>query len=113
MHNEIDFSKVECLAPRADSWDEVCARLDAMEHSKQAPKANKLIRLPLYTAIPVAASFVLIGITVIVTALSHTKDATAEYIDIGELATWFDDLGNNGDDYEELDEYGSISYLIQ
>lgn len=113
MHDEIDFSKVERITPRNDSWEKVCARLDATRHSKQAPKANKLIKLPLYTAIPIAASFVLICITVIITALSHTKDATAEYIDIEELAAWFDDLGNNNEDYEELDEYGSISYLIQ
>lgn len=113
MHDEIDFSKVERITPRNDSWEKVCARLDATRHSKPASKANKLIRLPLYTTIPIAASFVLIGITVIITALSRTQEATAEYIDIGELTAWFDDLGNSIDDYEELDEYGSISYLIK
>lgn len=112
MHDEIDFSKVERITPRSDSWEKVCARLDAMELSKESRKTNKLVRIPLYTAIPIAASFVLIGITVIITALSHTQDS-AEYVDIEELATWFDDLGNNNEDYEELDEYGSISYLIK
>lgn len=113
MYNEIDFSKVERLAPRAESWDKVCARLDAMENSKPAQRTDKLIHFPLYAALPIAASFVLIGITVIITALSHTQNATDEYIDIEELATWFEDLGNSEEDYEELDEYGSISYLIR
>ena len=29
MPNKIDFSKLERLTPREDSWAKVCARLDA------------------------------------------------------------------------------------
>lgn len=29
MQNKLDFSSLEQLTPRADSWEKVCARLDA------------------------------------------------------------------------------------
>ena len=36
MPNKIDFSKMERLTPRADSWAKVCARLDAEARLRQA-----------------------------------------------------------------------------
>ena len=35
MSNKIDFSKMERFTPRADSWDKVCARLDALNPPKR------------------------------------------------------------------------------
>ena len=52
MSTKIDFSKMERLTPRADSWDKVCARLDA-EKAK-----GKIVSIKSwYSAIPLAASF--------------------------------------------------------
>ena len=58
MSTKIDFSKMERLTPRADSWDKVCARLDA-EKAK-----GKIVSIKSwYSAIPLAASFVLVSLT--------------------------------------------------
>ena len=40
MANKIDFSKLERLTPRADSWAKVCARLDA---AAKATPVGKII----------------------------------------------------------------------
>ena len=34
MRDSIDFSKMERITPREDSWDKVCARLDKAEKER-------------------------------------------------------------------------------
>lgn len=112
MQNAIDFSKVKRIEPRSDSWDKVCERLDSM----QAPLARKTKFFPLYAALPLAASFLLVGLSVFLTALHHTD---AQYIPLqnstsSELSAWYSSLGTEvSDDLETLDESETISYLLK
>ena len=67
MSTKIDFSKMERLTPRADSWDKVCARLDA-EKAK-----GKIVSIKSwYSAIPLAASFVLVSLTAVLPSFTMT-----------------------------------------
>ena len=43
MPNKIDFSKLERLTPREDSWAKVCARLDA--EALNVPAKGKILSL--------------------------------------------------------------------
>ena len=71
MSTKIDFSKMERLSPRADSWDKVCARLNA-EKAK-----GKIVSIKSwYSAIPLAASFVLVSLTAVLP--SFTSDIEQE-----------------------------------
>lgn len=115
MANKIDFSKLERLTPRADSWAKVCARLDA---AAKATPVGKIISIKgWYCAIPIAASIALVSLTVLLPALNHT-DAT-ETISINssapsEVLSWYSSLGNSAsDDFETLEETVGFSYLIK
>ena len=123
MSNKIDFSKMERLTPRADSWDKVCARLDA-ENAK-----SKIIPIKnWYSAIPLAASFVLVSLTAILPSFSNDIEgnetiladkASTEYVSINssapsEVLSWYESLGSStSDEFETLEETVGFNYLIK
>ena len=121
MANKIDFSKLERLTPREDSWAKVCARLDA--ESASTPAKGKIIDIKSwYSAIPLAASFVLVSLTAILPALTDDVDGqpiTTETISINssapdEVTSWYSSLGNStSDEFETLEETVGFSYLIK
>ena len=115
MPNKIDFSKMERLSPRADSWAKVCARLDV--EAKNAP-AGKIIDIKSwYSAIPIAASIALVALTALLPAINRA-DAT-ETISINssapsEVMSWYSSLGNStSDEFETLEESVGFSYLTK
>ena len=118
MSTKIDFSKMERLTPRADSWDKVCARLDA-ENAK-----SKIIPIKSwYSAIPLAASFVLVSLTALLPSFTSdiepAESAVTEYVSINnsapsEVLGWYSSLGNStSDEFETLEETVGFSYLIK
>lgn len=111
MHNAIDFSKLERITPRTDSWDKVCARLD-----QQNGLFNRFLRFPIYSAIPLAASFLLVGLSVFMTAFNHTDSSIVpmQSTTSSEISAWYGSLGSEtSDDLETLDESETISYLLK
>lgn len=113
MPDKIDFSKMERLTPRADSWDKVCARLDAETSARR--KGNILNIRGLYSAIPLAASLVLISLTAILPAFTEsTETVSIENIAPAEITSWFSNLGNSAnDDFDTLEETVGFSYLTK
>ena len=121
MPNKIDFSKLERLTPREDSWAKVCARLDA--EANAAPANNKIIAIKTwYSAIPLAASFVLVSLTALLPSFTsdiETNDNSTEYVSISnsapsEVLSWYSSLGNStSDEFETLEETVGFSYLIK
>ena len=115
MPNKIDFSKLERLTPREDSWAKVCARLDAA--AKSTPIGKIISIKTWYSAIPIAASIALVALTTLLPAINRT-DAT-ETISINssapsEVMSWYSSLGNStSDDFETLEETVGFSYLIK
>lgn len=115
MANKIDFSKLERLTPREDSWAKVCARLDAA--AKSTPIGKIISIKTWYSAIPIAASIALVALTTLLPAINRT-DAT-ETISINssapsEVMSWYSSLGNStSDDFETLEETVGFSYLIK
>lgn len=107
MQDKLDFSGLERLTPRKDSWDKVCARLDAA--------TTNLIPFRILSAIPLAASLVLIGISVLMTAFSNSSsEVSINSISSSEVASWYSSLGNdNGDDFDTLDENVTLSYFYK
>ena len=122
MPNKIDFSKLERLTPREDSWAKVCARLDA--EANAAPANNKIIAIKTwYSAIPLAASFVLVSLTALLPSFTSdiepAETAETEYVSINssapsEVLSWYSSLGNStSDEFETLEETVGFSYLIK
>lgn len=121
MANKIDFSKLERLTPREDSWAKVCARLDA--ESANTPAKGKIIDIKSwYSAIPIAASLVLVSLTALLPAITDGMDdqpITTETISINsstpdEVSSWYSSLGNStSDEFETLEETVGFSYLIK
>lgn len=121
MANKIDFSKLERLTPREDSWAKVCARLDA--ESANTPAKGKIIDIKSwYSAIPIAASLVLVSLTALLPAITDDADGqpiTTETISINssapdEVTSWYSSLGNStSDEFETLEETVGFSYLIK
>ena len=115
MANKIDFSKLERLTPREDSWAKVCARLDA--EAKALPAGNIISIKTWYSAIPIAASIALVCLTALLPALNRTT--ATETISINssapsEVMSWYSSLGNStSDDFETLEETVGFSYLIK
>ena len=118
MSTKIDFSKMERLTPRADSWDKVCARLDA-ENAK-----SKIVSIKSwYSAIPLAASFVLVSLTAVLPSftsdIEQENSASTEYVSINnsapsELLSWYSSLGNStSDEFETLEETVGFNYLTK
>ena len=121
MANKIDFSKLERLTPREDSWAKVCARLDA--ESASTPAKGKIIDIKSwYSAIPIAASLVLVSLTALLPAITDDVDGqpiTTETISINssapdEVTSWYSSLGNStSDEFETLEETVGFSYLTK
>jgi len=115
MANKIDFSKLERLTPREDSWAKVCARLDAA--AKALPAGNIINIKGWYSAIPIAASIALVSIMALLPALTRTT--ATETISINssapsEVMSWYSSLGNSmSDDFDTLEETVGFNYLIK
>ena len=110
MGNQLDFSKLERLTPREDSWSKVCARLDAAAANNRAT----LLRFRFYSVIPLAASFVLVGLSILLSYMGDVKTSTVplQSLQSSEISTWYNELGNsNSDRFEILDESQALSYL--
>ena len=126
MSNKIDFSKLSKLTPREDSWAKVCARLDA-ETAIAAPEApakkNVIAIKTWYSAIPLAASFVLMSLTALLPSFTSDIEPAdtveTEYVSINssapsEVLSWYSSLGNStSDEFETLEETVGFSYLIK
>lgn len=122
MSTKIDFSKMERLTPREDSWAKVCARLDA-EASKAPAQKNIIAIKSWYSAIPLAASFVLVSLTALLPSFTSdiepAETAVTEFVSINdsapsEVLSWYSSLGNStSDEFETLEETVGFSYLIK
>ncbi|SHL01208.1 hypothetical protein [Fibrobacter sp. UWEL] len=118
MQNKLDFSGLERLTPRADSWEKVCARLDAESlcmKSKKESKRSNIIPFRLLSAIPLAASVALVGLSVLMTAFSNASDEiSVNKVTSTEVASWYSNLGNHqSDDFDTLDENVTLSYFYK
>ena len=121
MSSKIDFSKMERLTPRANSWAKVCARLDA--ENAESTKKKMISIKSWYSAIPLAASFVLVSLTAILPSFTSNiepeNSVSAEYVSINnsapsEVLSWYESLGNStDDDFETLEETVGFNYLIK
>jgi len=110
MRDQIDFSRLERIKPREDSWDKVCARLDS---SKQK-KFLKFVQTR--TMYALAASLLIVSFIAVFTAFNHIDSETLliKNAASNELVSWYDNLGEtNDDELENLDTHTSISYLLQ
>ena len=122
MPNKIDFSKLERLTPREDSWAKVCARLDA-EASKTPAQKNIIAIKTWYSAIPLAASFALVSLTALLPSFTNDiepiETIETEYVSINnsapsEVLSWYSSLGNStSDEFETLEETVGFNYLIK
>jgi hypothetical protein len=122
MPNKIDFSKLERLTPREDSWAKVCARLDA-EASKAPAQKNIIAIKTWYSAIPLAASFVLVSLTALLPSFTSdiepAETAVTEFVSINdsapsEVLSWYSSLGNStSDEFETLEETVGFNYLTK
>ena len=110
MRDQIDFSKLERIKPKEDSWEKVCARLD----SSKKTEFLKLVQTRSIYAL--AASLIVVAFVAVFTIFNQmdTEALLIENIASDELVSWYNDLGETSDDeLENLDTYQSISYLLQ
>lgn len=122
MPNKIDFSKLERLTPREDSWAKVCARLDA-EASKAPAQKNIIAIKTWYSAIPLAASIALVALTALLPSFTSdiepAETAVTEFVSINdsapsEILSWYSSLGNStSDEFETLEETVGFNYLTK
>lgn len=122
MPNKIDFSKLERLTPREDSWAKVCARLDA-EALNASTKKNIIAIKTWYSAIPLAASFVLVSLTALLPSftsdIEQENSASTEFVSINdsapsEVLSWYSSLGiSTSDEFETLEETVGFNYLTK
>ncbi|MBR4398635.1 MAG: hypothetical protein IKT05_05565 [Fibrobacter sp.] len=125
MPNKIDFSKLERLTPREDSWAKVCARLDAESAgaTSAAPAKGNIIAIKTwYSAIPLAASIALVALTALLPSMTQNIEQvganSTEYVSINssapsEVLSWYSNLGNSSDEFETLEETVGYSYLTK
>ena len=126
MPNKIDFSKLERLTPREDSWAKVCARLDAegaINTTQDAPAKKNIIAIKTwYSAIPLAASIALVALTALLPSMTQNIEQvganSTEYVSINssapsEVLSWYSNLGNSSDEFETLEETVGYSYLTK
>ena len=124
MRDSIDFSKMERITPREDSWDKVCARLDKAEK-------ERTLKFSFFSAIPIAASFLLVGFSLFLRSMdaNETAPAIKNQVAASDMATadvaasqadsavilsnWYSNLGQGVSDQETLDELQFISYLLK
>jgi len=122
MPNKIDFSKLERLTPREDSWAKVCARLDA-EALNVPTKKNIIAIKTWYSTIPLAASIALVSLTALLPSFTNDiepiETIETEYVSINnsapsEVLSWYESLGNStSDEFETLEETVGFNYLIK
>lgn len=109
MREKIDFSIVERLAPREDSFERVMARIDSIA-------AEKTVRFKFFSAFAAAASIAIVCASVLFSMLS-TTNAENDFLPINnvassELVSWMGSLGEGeSDSYDVLDESLTISYM--
>ena len=124
MRDSIDFSKMERITPREDSWDKVCARLDKAEK-------ERTLKFRFFSAIPIAASFLLVGFSLFLRSMDANETAPAVKNQVAasdmasadvaasqadsavNLSNWYSNLGQSDADLESLDEFQFISYLLK
>lgn len=124
MRDSIDFSKMERITPREDSWDKVCARLDKAEK-------ERTLKFSFFSAIPIAASFLLVGFSLFLRSMDANETAPAVKNQVAasdmasadvatsqadsavNLSNWYSNLGQSDADLESLDEFQFISYLLK
>ena len=110
MRNQIDFSRLERIKPREDSWNTVCARLDS---SKQKKFLKFIQTKSLYA---LAASLLVVSFLTVFTVYDYldSEDVLIKNVASDELVSWYNDLGEtSNDELENLDTHNSISYLLQ
>ena len=115
MSSKIDFSKIERLTPRADSWSKVCARLDAKE-SVKSRKGNIISIRSLFSAIPLAASLVLVSLMAILPTLENSaEEISIKAVASEDITSWYSNLGTStsDDDFDTLEETVGFSYLTK
>ncbi len=124
MRDSINFSKMERITPREDSWDKVCARLDKAEK-------ERTLKFSFFSAIPIAASFLLVGFSLFLRSIDANETAPAVKNQVAasdmvsadvaasqadsavNLSNWYSNLGQSDADLESLDEFQFISYLLK
>ena len=124
MRDSIDFSKMERITPREDSWDKVCARLDKAEK-------ERTLKFSFFSTIPIAASFLLVGFSLFLRSIDaqETAPAVKNLVAASDVASadvaasqadsavilsnWYSNLGQGVSDQETLDELQFISYLLK
>lgn len=124
MRDSIDFSKMERITPREDSWDKVCARLDKAEK-------ERTLKFSFFSAIPIAASFLLVGFSLFLRSIDANETAPAVKNQVAAsdmasadvaasqadsaviLSNWYSSLGQGVSDQDALDELQFISYLLK
>ena len=124
MRDSIDFSKMERITPREDSWDKVCARLDKAEK-------ERTLKFSFFSTIPIAASFLLVGFSLFLRSIDAQETAPAVKNQVAAsdmasadvaasqadsaviLSNWYSNLGQSDADLESLDEFQFISYLLK
>ena len=124
MRDSIDFSKMERITPREDSWDKVCARLDKAEK-------ERTLKFSFFSTIPIAASFLLVGFSLFLRSMDANETAPAVKNQVAAsdmasadvaasqadsaviLSNWYSNLGQGVSDQETLDELQFISYLLK
>ena len=124
MRDSIDFSKMERITPREDSWDKVCARLDKAEK-------ERTLKFSFFSAIPIAASFLLVGFSLFLRSIDAQETAPAVKNQVAAsdmasadvaasqadsaviLSNWYSNLGQGVSDQETLDELQFMSYLLK
>ena len=124
MRDSIDFSKMERITPREDSWDKVCARLDKAEK-------ERTLKFSFFSAIPIAASFLLVGFSLFLRSMDANETAPAVKNQVAasdmasadvaasqadsavNLSNWYSNLGQSDADLDSLEEFQFISYLLK
>ena len=124
MRDSIDFSKMERITPREDSWDKVCARLDKAEK-------ERTLKFSFFSTIPIAASFLLVGFSLFLRSIDANETAPAVKNQVAAsdmasadvaasqadsaviLSNWYSNLGQGVSDQDALDELQFISYLLK
>ena len=122
MRDSINFSKMERITPREDSWDKVCARLDKAEK-------ERTLKFSFFSAIPIAASFLLVGFSLFLRSMDANETAPAVKNQVAasdmvsadvaasqadsavNLSNWYSNLGQSDADLESLEEFQFISYI--
>ena len=124
MRDSIDFSKMERITPREDSWDKVCARLDKAEK-------ERTLKFSFFSTIPIAASLMLVGFSLFLRSMDAQETAPAVKNQVAAsdmasadvaasqadsaviLSNWYSNLGQGVSDQDALDELQFISYLLK